>query len=632
MVLVPFPLSEEYSQAVLRGVCYGNAMLHHVGAPHSHLIAPVIYMWRPSYQETTDSEVGIVPTRCNSVRQLWVWLHAAAFHEGFNALRYACEKLMNEENVSVSCFSRGGELAKLEVMGSKASEILLKILHPLSEVSSASADLGLKRCSVIKNEITGPLKSTFFLLHSAEFLSNSILSLAVQDPRDLEEDNLMEHATPTSGPSSIRAESFKSLWLKPDIDPVQLSDSKDLWTLHGQVNLPLEESLLCQEKHKKRLAFFHLDDATTGKSTTECEKHSAQSCPILLLKSNIEGSSLSRWSIILPVSWVKAFWIPLITKGAHAIGQRERHWIASSAGIPSFPYDFPDSRAYLDLMAAQAAAHDQKAELCPLAVRPLRVPIPPPWHCIKLAALEWPRIQGELTCNSETANGSLLEQEDVGVSFQGFVARRSTELISFLNEICGNHLVLFPHIPNERSICSVFLNKGRISPVPIETRELPTDRKLCFLRILLHAYKKGVFEDGAVVCAPVLTDLSQSTSRWDEEKVLQIPPSSVRTYFMQKPSGKWELQIPEDPVARQSNRWPIGFVTSGFVRGSTKPVALALCEATLLARLRQEQWGEMQENGRPEIFVLVRNLRSSAYRLALASIVLEDQEADAIFL
>ncbi|XP_058085178.1 ribonucleases P/MRP protein subunit POP1-like isoform X3 [Magnolia sinica] len=100
----------------------------------------------------------------------------------------------------------------------------------------------------------------------------------------------------------------------------------------------------------------------------------------------------------------------------------------------------------------------------------------------------------------------------------------------------------------------------------------------------------------------------------------------------QQQSGKWELQIPEDPVARQSHRWPIGFVKTGFVRGSTKPVAEAFCEAALLARLRGEQWSEMQEKGRPEIFVLVRNLRSAAYRLALATIVVEQQVEDMEFM
>ena len=29
---------------------------------------------------------------CNTSRQLWIWIHAAAFEEGFGALRTACQK------------------------------------------------------------------------------------------------------------------------------------------------------------------------------------------------------------------------------------------------------------------------------------------------------------------------------------------------------------------------------------------------------------------------------------------------------------------------------------------------------------------------------------------------------------
>lgn len=62
---------------------------------------------------------------------------------------------------------------------------------------------------------------------------------------------------------------------------------------------------------------------------------------------------------------------------------------------------------------------------------------------------------------------------------------------------------------------------------------------------------------------------------------------------------------------------------------SKKPVAVATCEATSLARLRAEQWSETPVKRRKkEIYVLVRNLRSSAYRLALATIVLEHQDED----
>lgn len=46
-----------------------------------------------------------------------------------------------------------------------------------------------------------------------------------------------------------------------------------------------------------------------------------------------------------------------------------------------------------------------------------------------------------------------------------------------------------------------------------------------------------------------------------------MPQSAVRSYFKEQSSARWELHIPEDAVARESHRWPIGFVTTEFVRG-----------------------------------------------------------------
>lgn len=61
---------------------------------------------------------------------------------------------------------------------------------------------------------------------------------------------------------------------------------------------------------------------------------------------------------------------------------------------------------------------------------------------------------------------------------------------------------------------------------------------------------------------------------------------------------------------------------------SKKPAAEAFCDAVLLGRLRDEQWRDKDVKRRKkEIYVLVRNLRSCAFRLALATIVLEQQDS-----
>lgn len=87
-VMTPFYPKSDAEKNVISGDIYATTMLHHGGASKSNTIAPVIYMWRPIQQSTdTNAESG----RANGIRQLWIWIHAAAFTEGYNALKIACE-------------------------------------------------------------------------------------------------------------------------------------------------------------------------------------------------------------------------------------------------------------------------------------------------------------------------------------------------------------------------------------------------------------------------------------------------------------------------------------------------------------------------------------------------------------
>jgi hypothetical protein len=75
---------------------------------------------------------------------------------------------------------------------------------------------------------------------------------------------------------------------------------------------------------------------------------------------------------------------------------------------------------------------------------------------------------------------------------------------------------------------------------------------------------------------------------------------------------------------------PTPFLPSDYSSGQDA-VAVAFCEAKLLAVLRRQQWAHKNLQSR-EICVLVRNARSTAYRRAMATVVLEQQEADLEFL
>lgn len=99
-VLVPsVDDSDDLSRKVLSGVAYGSAMLHHVGATCSHTIAPVTYMWRPHEpSEINDADKGdgfhdtATVDNSSALRLVWIWIHAAAFKEGYDALEYASRR------------------------------------------------------------------------------------------------------------------------------------------------------------------------------------------------------------------------------------------------------------------------------------------------------------------------------------------------------------------------------------------------------------------------------------------------------------------------------------------------------------------------------------------------------------
>ncbi|KAF3943547.1 hypothetical protein CMV_029908 [Castanea mollissima] len=194
MVPSPSDLSETSSRSVVSGAMYGSAMLHHVGAPLSQPIAPVTYMWRLVCQQNRDSDaMDHADDGCDkpeniesssSFRQMWVWIHVSAFSEGFDALKFACQKETDERGILINCVSLEGQLAKLEVLGLKAFEHLQKILHPVT--CSSENPWQLRKHSAVESKHDSQLKSSV-LENQENFFSHAIVSLRVKDPRIMPE-------------------------------------------------------------------------------------------------------------------------------------------------------------------------------------------------------------------------------------------------------------------------------------------------------------------------------------------------------------------------------------------------------------------------------------------------------------
>ncbi|XP_021812687.1 uncharacterized protein C05D11.9 [Prunus avium] len=647
MVMVP---SSSSACSVISGIIYDSAMLHHLGAPLSTPVAPVTYMWRHSGQPS-DGCNGLEGTENSSTfRQLWVWIHASVLTEAYDTLKLACQKEMDNRGILINCFSLEGQLAKLEVVGLKAFQLLQRTLCPTTRTRDDSWNLMKHSVSEAKDDS----QAKIILEKEDSIPSHAILSLNVKDPRTLTEKEKIAYA-PESGSSSIlgdvlgteRKEHVAFGRFSDEPEGSGMLGEKSLWDISSGVSPPVEEEVICKEKHDQHKNFLCLDDSSSGALNTSTKSPCSRSCPIVLLKNN-NGRGLNiGWSVVLPLSWVRAFWISLVSKGAHAMGLREKHLISSEVGLPYFPSDFPDCNAYLCLKETEAVASSLKEELRPPAIRPLRVPILPPWNTIRAALNEGSTTVGEdeifrqengVRSNSSSNSDRGLSDPTLaachGNSFDGSVARTSVSLTKFLNEIQGCHLRLCPHVADKQTSFTKFMrDESKLGLAQNGINKLKNNRKLCFVRVLLHAYKEGFLEEGAVVCAPQLTDISMWKRSESFDGGLQMHQTAVTSYFKEQSSGKWELQIPEDTVGRESHRWPIGFVTTGFVRGSKKPVAEAFCEAVVLNRLREEQWDlKPAKQRRKEIYVLVRNLRSSAYRLALATIVLEHQEEDVEFM
>ncbi|CAM0874160.1 unnamed protein product [Alopecurus aequalis] len=666
MVLCPSPSDESpnmkhLKDKVTQGVCYENAMLCRAGSPHPQVIGPVTYMWRPFSRESSKSEakegdLSNCQTRfneksyCSLQRQLWIWIHPSALDEGLDAIKIACDKQMQDSGVLVNCFSLEGKIARLEVMGCKATQSLKSILHPVSKVLNTSNTSKSTDPSLDSSTGSHLLKESG-IDHAQTLQPGAILSMIVHDPREVsfeaadspltivpnQESKFLEWGDLVPNVDEAPCEEgriLSSTQMHPGRNDLLMSDYCELWDSGCKINPPVTEEVLCMEKHHRRIKFFCLDSGNDQEQETQVKDCSNRSCPVILLKHASE-----RWSVIVPLSWVKPFWLFLVSHGAHVIGLRERRWVASKFKMPCFPCDYPDSKAYSSFMTEEAAVSDKAAECRPAAKRPPRVPVPPLWHCIMASLHEEDSIARRLEVDDWKPSAMVLTEcspvnsgssPTVVASVQLLVPRTIQTLRQYVKELdmkslsSSSEMEIDTDQPN-------FVFGGTV-----KTRS--SLNGLCLVRVLIRAFKEGSFEEGAVVCAPLSSDLAawKTRSKEDEEECrekweVQFPQSHISSYFSSP--GTSDLEYPKDDTTREACRWPIGFVTTGFIHGSTgkDAAAIALCEARLLAVLRRQQWTHESMQGR-EICVLVRNTRSVAYRRALATVVLEQQKEDLEFM
>lgn len=79
----------------------GRSVLYHAGQFPNGAICPVTFMWRPLESDWSDTSDGGAKFELHDAwdttkRQLWLWIHPAAFIEAATAIAAACREVVDE--------------------------------------------------------------------------------------------------------------------------------------------------------------------------------------------------------------------------------------------------------------------------------------------------------------------------------------------------------------------------------------------------------------------------------------------------------------------------------------------------------------------------------------------------------
>ncbi|KAG0586963.1 hypothetical protein KC19_2G131200 [Ceratodon purpureus] len=374
LVLEPAPQSEAYNESsdLYSGAKYGEAivschsLLYHLDRCPRGAIAPVTLISRP------ESKAG-------EERRVWLWVHAAAFEEAFACLQHLCQ------TQGLQCWSRKGQLGRLDLLGSKAASILKKVLHPVARQDTQEGCV-----EAISPSSCDTSTSISSLEDSRQFPGGAVIGMEVWDPRGRSHSNMtfqpsvladagsdgmevedMDIAVSNSGcPSTDNHADVKSSIIEPilqsnALERLQLASNREMWDrldsmAHGNIVKPSSEKDLSTRRHKERLSYIQLNEVIENTNEELSAASESLKCPVLILKHASRRSSACGFSLILPIAWVRAFWVPLVFAGGHVIGLRERHWLYTDAQLSSFPHDYPECSSY-DQHMARKAAEEQEA-------------------------------------------------------------------------------------------------------------------------------------------------------------------------------------------------------------------------------------------------------------------------------
>ena len=178
--------------------------------------------------------------------------------------------------------------------------------------------------------------------------------------------------------------------------------------------------------------------------------------------------------------------------------------------MPCFPYDYPDSKAYASYMSKEAAVFDKAVECRPAAKRPPIVPVPPLWHCIMACfhkddgILSGPEVDDLVRAN-------IVSPEKSSVNSESGDAEPSQAKVASLQLYVPRTIQILRQYVKEFDMKYLSLSSDMIThtdkPNLTSNATIKMACSVCLTRVLIRAFKEGSFEEGAVVCAPLPSDL-----------------------------------------------------------------------------------------------------------------------------
>ncbi|KAF9927557.1 hypothetical protein FBU30_003064 [Linnemannia zychae] len=313
-----------------------------------NLIAPVTFLWRqePRMDYAMDIDEQL------KQGQLWIMIHPAAFEVAKAKINETLSKINKADSIHVKDLENS--LVQFDFTGPRSTALLKAVLQlSWSDVALPYQDAH-KTWEAIYNMRT-----------SSSLPPGIVLGLLVEDPRLTFPHMTEPRSVNVSAQESKKTQEIITQW------PENVA-----WS--GIWNLEERERLLNTKSSESFLNQRRAQNLVPGTKLIATEADSK--IPLLLIQregkpqnQQVSGGGNSEfecgWTLILPRGWAMPFWKSMIFAGARPGGLRERRSFHFETHQSCFPYDFPNTSAYIEYAAEAMKAGEEKYERIPVAKR-----------------------------------------------------------------------------------------------------------------------------------------------------------------------------------------------------------------------------------------------------------------------